>query len=80
MTAKRADIFGYRRMWAVLPKWVRAYTLFLGLPAWAVFALMIFSGQIFEYETLTMLAFGIFGSAAAIQTFFVAKATWRGEI
>ncbi|PBN44436.1 hypothetical protein SxD43FB_06600 [Sphingobium sp. D43FB] len=67
-------------MWAVLPKWVQAYTLFVGMPAWVMFAFLIFSGRVFDNETLTMLVFGVFGSAAVIQTFFVAKATWRGEL
>ena len=64
--------------WKVLPRWVKYLTVLLGLPAWAVFAVSIFLGDI--GSSYQMIAFSILASVAALQIVFIFRAYWRMDL
>lgn len=66
--------------WNILPGWVKALTLFVGLPAWLGFAGMIVTGATFDHENLALTLFALFSGVAACHTFFIARAFWRNEV
>jgi len=65
--------------WNILPRWLQRMTFFVGLPAWLALVVMIFTEAIFTM-TLTMMIFAAFGTVGGLQTFFIARAVWRGEL
>jgi hypothetical protein len=64
--------------WRVLPRWVKAASLGIGLPAWIVLATGVVSGQ---WDTpLQHAAFATFISVAVLQTTFLFRSYWRMEL
>jgi hypothetical protein len=66
--------------WRLFPRWLKALTLLVGLPAWLGFAAMIFTGAIFGHQTVTLTLFGVFGFVAVCQMVFMARAAWRNDL
>ncbi len=65
--------------WAEFPRWLRLYTLVVGLPAIAILAYPIITTNELE-PMLDKVAFAMFASVAALQILFVVKAFARGEM
>ena len=63
--------------WNVQPVWVKAFTTWIGYPAWLLLVGKIGEGPPFEVEPLLIVAFA---APAVLQMVFVARAYWRMDI
>jgi hypothetical protein len=66
--------------WRLFPRWLKAVTLLVGVPAWLGFAAMVVTGSIFKHQTTTLTLFGAFAFVAICQTAFMAQAAWRNDL
>ena len=64
-----------------MPLWAQRYGKFVGLPAFAVFAIsFLVLENPFSHPIVPMIAFGFFFSAGAIRGYFMLHAMGRGEL
>ena len=68
-----ATMWSFSSSWRLFPRWLKAQTLIVGLPAWLGFATMIATGAMFEHEEVTLTLFGMFAFVALCQTGFMAR-------
>lgn len=73
-------MWSFGSSWRLFPRWLKALTLIVGLPAWLGFATMIVTGSIFEHETVTLTLFSSFAFVALCQTAFMARSAWRNDL
>jgi hypothetical protein len=64
--------------WRVQPRWAKALTLLVALPAWIVWMVSVFTGT--PDGTLQTVAFGAFATIALLQLVFVFRAYRRMEL
>ncbi len=64
--------------WRVQPKWVKALTVGVAIPAWLVLMTGVFTGNI--GCTLNTAAFISFAAVAGLQLAFVFRAYWRMDL
>ena len=64
--------------WRVLPAWVKAVSMLVGLPSFIVLMIGTFRGD-FD-STLQTVAFGAFAGVALLQMAFLFRAYWRMEL
>ena len=73
------DLYSLRDgLWQVQPRWVKALTLLIAVPAWLVFVTSIFFGTL--GGTLQTIAFSVFAAVALLQLVFVVRAFWRMDL
>jgi hypothetical protein len=73
------DLYSLRDgLWQVQPRWVKALTLLIAVPAWLVFVTSIFAGTL--GGTLQTIAFSAFAAVALLQLAFVVRAFWRVDL
>jgi hypothetical protein len=64
--------------WRATPRWVKAATIGVGLPAWIVHASAVVTGH---WDTpIHDTAFIIFAAVAVLQTAFIFRSYWRIEL
>ncbi|WP_169804446.1 hypothetical protein [Sphingomonas pituitosa] len=73
-------MWSFGSSWRLFPRWLKAVTLLIGLPAWLGFAAMIVTGSILEHQTTTLTLFGAVVFVAVCQTTFMARAAWRNDL
>lgn len=64
--------------WRVQPKWVKALTVGIALPAWLVLMTDVFTGN--TDSRLNTAAFIAFATVAILQMIFVFRAYWRMDL
>ncbi len=64
--------------WRVQPKWLKALTVGIAIPAWLVFMASMFAGNI--GGTLQTAAFIAFAAVAALAMAFSFRAYWRMDL
>jgi len=67
-----------RGHWRVLPGWAKAITVLVGVPAWLVLMLGVFTDK--ADSRTAFVAFCVFGSVAVLQTVLIFRAYWRMEL
>ena len=73
-------MWSFGSSWRLFPRWLKALTLLVGLPAWLGFAVMILTGGIFDHQTATLTLFGIFAFVAVCQMVVTARTVRRNEL
>ncbi len=66
--------------WLALPKWVRLYSIPVGVPAWLLLMAHSFSSDGILSPSANDVVVGFLASVALLQLAFVARAYWRMDI
>ena len=74
------DMWSFGSPWRLFPRWLKAITLLVGVPAWLGCAALIATGSIFEHQAATLTLFGALAFVAVCQTAFVAQAAWGNDL
>ena len=64
--------------WQAQPRWVKALTLLIAIPAWLVLAVSSFTGAI--GGTLQIIAFSVVAAVALLHLTFIFRAYWRMDL
>ena len=62
--------------WMLQPRWVKAFTTWIGFPAW----LVLIGGMAPPVEPPDPIAISAFGATVVLQMVFIARAYWRMDI
>ena len=66
--------------WDIQPKWVKALSIGVGLPAWLVLMYSVLSENGFSNPWVMRVAFAAFATVAVVQFLFIARGYWRMDI
>ena len=66
--------------WSIQPKWVKALSLGIGLPAWLLIMIDVLSEDGISAAWVTYVAMALFAAVAVIQMLFIARAFWRMDL
>ena len=64
--------------WKVQPRWLKALTILVAVPAWLVLMVSVFSGDI--DATVETVALSAFVATFLLQVAFVFRAYWRMDL